>query len=223
MYAPTLSTSDLLGWLHGAARRCAPAWPVARMTRRVAHAPERLSELIVRIATLRDRAAFAEMFDHFAPRVKSYMLRLGAGPTEADDLAQEAMLTIWRKAARFDPTRAGTATWVFTIARNLRIDALRRERSVEPFDGGAVPDVPDEAAGADSAMATAQSEQALRAAFAGLSEEETMLLRMSFLLTHLLPLISVSLLSPLGINRFFLKCVLSMSVGVKPWTMKFLP
>ena len=168
------------------------------MTRSVVQSPARLSELIVRIATLRDRAAFAEMFDHFAPRVKSYMLRLGAGPTEADDLAQEAMLTIWRKAARFDPTRAGAATWVFTIARNLRIDALRRERCVEPFDGGAVPAVPDEAAGADSAMAAAQSEQALRAAFAGLSEEETMLVRMSFFEDQPHSAISHTLRLPLG-------------------------
>ena len=168
------------------------------MTVRAALSPERLSELLLRIATVRDRAAFAELFGHFAPRVKSYMLRLGAGTVEADDLAQEAMLTIWRKAASFDPARAGAATWVFTIARNLRIDALRRERFVEPLDVGAASDMPSEEAGADAVMAAVQSEQALRAALAGLSEEETALVRMSFFEEKPHSAISHTLGMPLG-------------------------
>ena len=79
----------------------------------------------------RDRAAFAALFAHFAPRVKAWLMRQGAPPAQAEDLAQEALLMVWRKAPLFDPAKASAGTWVFTIARNLRIDAIRRERRPE--------------------------------------------------------------------------------------------
>lgn len=88
--------------------------------------PERHAWLILRIAESADRAAFAELFDYFAPRLKGFLMRGGSPPENADDLSQEAMLMVWRKAAQFDPARAGAATWIYTIARNLRIDAGRR-------------------------------------------------------------------------------------------------
>src|SRR5262249_9028609 len=80
------------------------------------------------IAQERDRKAFSALFAYFAPRVKAYLMQHGASAGVAEDLAQETMLQVWRKAAYYDPRRAGCATWIFTIARNLRIDALRRER-----------------------------------------------------------------------------------------------
>jgi RNA polymerase sigma-70 factor (ECF subfamily) len=87
--------------------------------------------LLGRVAAYRDRAAFAALFGHFAPRVKAYLLRLGAPAAVAEELAQEALLNAWRKAHLFDPAKASAATWLFTIARNLRIDALRREKHPE--------------------------------------------------------------------------------------------
>ena len=80
------------------------------------------------IARRRDRAAFAALFAHFGPRVKAWMLRAGSNPAAAEELTQETMLAVWQKARLFDPARAGVSTWIFTIARNLRIDTLRRER-----------------------------------------------------------------------------------------------
>jgi RNA polymerase sigma-70 factor, ECF subfamily len=84
--------------------------------------------LIRAIATDHDRVAFARLFEYFAPRVKSFMLRSGVAATTAEELAQETMLTVWRKADLFEPASAGAAAWIFTIARNLRIDARRREQ-----------------------------------------------------------------------------------------------
>ncbi|HEY8697877.1 MAG TPA: sigma factor, partial [Rhizomicrobium sp.] len=84
-----------------------------------------LNALLVRVGGARDRAAFEMLFRHFAPRIKAYLLRLGAASPVAEELAQEAMLSVWRKAALFDPAKASAGTWIFTIARNLRIDALR--------------------------------------------------------------------------------------------------
>jgi RNA polymerase sigma factor (sigma-70 family) len=82
----------------------------------------------------RDEAAFAELFGHFAPRVKAFLMKSGASAALAEDCAQEVMATVWHKAALFDPTRASVATWIFTIARNRRIDALRKSRRPEPED-----------------------------------------------------------------------------------------
>ncbi len=146
-----------------------------------ATAPDRadLARSIEAIAQSNDRQAFAMLFGHFAPRVKSYLLRLGASSALAEDLAQETMLAVWRKAAYFDASRAEAATWIFTIARNLRIDALRRERHPEPC--------PEEAAlfadsplPADEMIAVTRREDRLREALKSLPEEQAEIVRLSY-------------------------------------------
>jgi len=87
---------------------------------------------MLRVRDSRDKQAFAELFTHFAPRIKGYLMKSGANATMAEECAQDVMTTLWRKAEQFDPTRASVATWVFTIARNRRIDMLRRDRRPEP-------------------------------------------------------------------------------------------
>lgn len=84
--------------------------------------------LMRRVAELRDREAFGRVFSHFAPRVKSYLIRTGSTDGAAEDLAQDALVMVWRKAALFDPAQAALSTWIFTIARRLRIDAARRHQ-----------------------------------------------------------------------------------------------
>ena len=84
------------------------------------------ADLIGRIAAHGDRDAFRLLFEHFAPRVKGLMLKAGASGEEAEEIAQDTLLAVWRKAAQFDPASAGAPAWIFTIARNLRIDAVRR-------------------------------------------------------------------------------------------------
>ncbi|WCL54551.1 sigma-70 family RNA polymerase sigma factor [Gimibacter soli] len=82
--------------------------------------------LIARIATGADRTAFAELFAWYGPRLKAFALKGGLEDSAADDLVQDVMLTVWRKAALFDPAKAAASTWIFTILRNRRIDLLRR-------------------------------------------------------------------------------------------------
>jgi RNA polymerase sigma-70 factor (ECF subfamily) len=89
-------------------------------------------ECVARIRDQQDQAAFAELFNHFAPRVKSFLMKSGADASLAEECSQEVMVTLWRKAHLFDPTRASVATWIFTIARNKKIDALRRQNRPEP-------------------------------------------------------------------------------------------
>jgi RNA polymerase sigma-70 factor (ECF subfamily) len=91
-------------------------------------------ETIRRIRENRDEAAFVELFRHFAPRVKAFLMRSGADEAMAEECVQEVMATVWHKAAQFDPARASVATWIFTIARNKKIDVLRKQRRPEPED-----------------------------------------------------------------------------------------
>lgn len=85
-----------------------------------------------RIRDKQDKAAFAELFGHFAPRVKGFLMKSGADAGLAEECAQEVMATVWLKSHMFDPARASVATWIFTVARNRRIDILRKERRPEP-------------------------------------------------------------------------------------------
>ena len=142
----------------------------------IVDAPE-LNALLVRVAGERDRAAFALLFSHFAPRVKAYLLRLGASPALAEDLTQEALLNLWRKAHLFDPAKASAATWLFTIARNLRIDAIRREKRPELEAEDFLPDSPT---CADDAMARADEEGRLRVALRDLPLDQIQVVQLSF-------------------------------------------
>jgi len=158
------------------------------------------AEKIQAIATREDRVAFAEIFNHFAPRVKAYLRKAGASEAEAEEIAQEAMLSVWRKAALFNPMVSGVATWIFTIARNLRIDAIRRERR-----GGAirVDEVEaeyevDEAPLADVRIVAAQSEARVREALAALPRDQLTVIQMSFFEEQAQAEIARTLQIPLG-------------------------
>jgi len=86
-----------------------------------------MTELLYRIAQQRDARAFAELYDAYAPRLRSYMIRQGADGATAEELAQETLLTVWRKAQLYSGEKGSASTWIYTIARNLRIDRIRRE------------------------------------------------------------------------------------------------
>jgi RNA polymerase sigma-70 factor (ECF subfamily) len=99
-----------------------------------------------RIQANQDQQAFAELFSYFAPRVKAFLIKSGANPGLAEECTQEVMATLWHKADLFDPSRAGVSTWIFTIARNKKIDALRKQRRPEPEDLAWGPEAEPEAA-----------------------------------------------------------------------------
>ncbi len=84
--------------------------------------------LLNRVARERSQPAFVALFQHFAPRVKTYLARIGCSPAEAEELTQETLLAVWQRADAFDASKAAASTWIFTIARNRRIDALRRKQ-----------------------------------------------------------------------------------------------
>ena len=90
------------------------------------------AELIRKVEINKDVSAFEEIFNHFAPRVKAFLMKSGADPQMAEECTQEVLATVWRKAHLFDPSRASASTWIFTIARNKKIDAIRKQNRPEP-------------------------------------------------------------------------------------------
>lgn len=132
---------------------------------------------MLRVRDQRDATAFAGIFRHFAPRVKAFLLKSGAGSTLAEECTQEVMATVWHKAALFDPARASLATWIFTIARNRRIDALRKARRPEPEDLFWGPDSePDQA----EALALQQDSERLGLALRQLPDAQRKLIERAY-------------------------------------------
>ena len=158
-------------------RRMAP-YQASRLMVGVASPSGELSRLIVAIAARKDREAFASLFEHFAPRVKSYMARLGAAPEAAEELAQETMLIVWRRAEAYDPEKAAASTWVFAIARNLRIDVARRENRAPTRDDPAFHISAEPTP--DSVFSAGEDEARVSAAIATLPTEQARVIKLSF-------------------------------------------
>jgi RNA polymerase sigma-70 factor (ECF subfamily) len=159
-------------------------WRVANVANKepVIAQAEHWEARLAAIAARQDRQAFAELFVHFAPRVKSYLQRTGASEGQAEEVAQETMLSVWRKAILFDAASAGAATWIFTIARNSRIDAIRRERrggAIRVWEVDAEFEI-DPAPAADAQLAAGQSEARVNEALAQLSGDQLRVVKMSF-------------------------------------------
>jgi RNA polymerase sigma-70 factor (ECF subfamily) len=144
-----------------------------------AEARDAQADLMERVAQDRDRTAFAQLFAYFAPRVKSYLLRLGAADGLAEDIAQEVMVTVWRKAGLFDRRQASVSTWIFRIARNRRIDAFRRDAkpALDPEDPllSPAPETPP-----DEAIEAQEREAAVRDALQTLPPEQVEMLQLAF-------------------------------------------
>jgi len=146
--------------------------------KRMAWVPE-----MVLVRDAQDTAAFAALFDYFGPRVKAFLMKSGASPDLAEECAQDVMVTIWNKAHMFDPAKASVSTWIFTIARNRRIDLLRKQRRVEPED---LPWGPEADPPQEEVMALQQESAMLGTAIADLPEKQRMLIEKAYYgeLTH---------------------------------------
>jgi RNA polymerase sigma-70 factor (ECF subfamily) len=189
---------DQGGYVERAFIQPAPSAGAARpmSEARSAGAPAGFAEMIRAIATRGDKTAFAGLFGHFAPRVKSYMMRLGAPPEQAEELAQETLLSVWRKAGAFDPAKAAPSTWIFAIARNLRIDASRHDRRSEPIEDPSEAPVAEPTP--DALVANAEAEVRIREALAGLPPEQAEVVRLSFFSDKPHSEIAEALALPLG-------------------------
>jgi RNA polymerase sigma-70 factor (ECF subfamily) len=141
--------------------------------------PAELARLVEAVAARQDRDAFVTLFDHFAPRIKAFLMRSNLPAAAAEELVQDALLTVWRKASQFDRERAGASSWIFAIARNLRIDSARREMRGKVLDLEATDDA-EPPAPPDAELLASEREQRVRAALDHLTDEQRRVVRLSF-------------------------------------------
>jgi RNA polymerase sigma-70 factor (ECF subfamily) len=139
----------------------------------------RFADLLVAVAEKQDRAAFSELFAYYAPRVKSYLMRLGSDNAQAEEVSQDVMVTVWRKASLFDRSHASVSTWIFRIARNRRIDVFRRTKKPD-LDPEETMLLPSGVEAPDARVDAMETEARVRAAMKDLPGEQLQLLQLSF-------------------------------------------
>ncbi|MEL6226291.1 MAG: sigma-70 family RNA polymerase sigma factor [Pseudomonadota bacterium] len=163
----------------------------------MAQSTQDLTKLLVRVGRDSDEQAFRELHDALAPRIKAYMMRQGANGDLAEELAQEVMVRVWRKANMFSPDKGAATTWAYTIARNLRIDRIRRERVWDEMPDG-YDDTPDQADLPDEQVSTDERATRVREALQELPPDQAEVIELSFLdgLSH--SEIAEKLSTPLG-------------------------
>lgn len=125
----------------------------------------------------RDREAFLQLFRHFAPKLKAMLMRGGLRDGTAEDVVQDVMLTVWHKAAQFDPHRAEAGAWIYRITRNRRIDLARRKPPPEP---DLLTEPPGSEPDAAQIMAIGQEAALLRQALTTLSPDQARVLEQAY-------------------------------------------
>lgn len=142
---------------------------------------KRMGDNLLAIATSRDETAFADFYGYYAGRVKSFLMGKGMSEEISEELTQEIMLTVWRRAESYDPKKAAASTWLFTIARNRRIDYLRGNSRIEVELDDELLDV--ENTDSDSQVTYVADEQAARQlekALARLPHEQRQVMHLSY-------------------------------------------
>ncbi len=136
-------------------------------------------QLVIMVARNKDKHAFRQLFDYFAPRIKSYLLNFQITDQKAEDLTQEVMITLWQKADKFDPDKAKISTWLFRVARNKYIDKIRKQKypEVNADDHIASMVAPDKT---DKSIKELQDQGRINMAMAALSDEQRIVIELSF-------------------------------------------
>ncbi len=146
---------------------------------RNAAGPISMAEFLNRIAERGDADAFRKLFQAYAPRVKSYMMRQGADANTAEELAQETLLTVWRKAKLYSVDKGSATTWIFTIARNLRIDRLRKEMTWVELPEGRSEEASEDAT-PDEALSERERRERVQQALAELPADQHEVVALSY-------------------------------------------
>ena len=160
------------------------------------------------IANNQDKSSFSSIFKHFAPRLKSYFVKAGATENQAEEVIQEVMLAVWTKAASYDKNKSSVTTWIYTIARNKRIDKIRKEKRhylLESDDGLEIP-VPSTQEGE---IMSWQISNKIKAFLDILPKEQSKLLKLSYFHEKTHSDIAKELKLPLGTVKSRIRLALS--------------
>src|SRR5262245_53389015 len=140
-----------------------------------------MSDLLSQIATQPSDFAFRQLFEEFGPRVKDYMRRRGADAATAEELAQETLLTVWRKAALYSSAKGSPTTWIFTIARNLRLNRLRREVAWQELSSAHAEAIASEEVAPDDRVAERQRQRRVQAVLTELPADQRAVITLAFI------------------------------------------
>jgi RNA polymerase sigma-70 factor (ECF subfamily) len=152
-----------------------PLWAIPAMT------AASMTNLLSLIARDRSDAAFRRLFEEYGPRVRSFMLRQGVDADVADDLTQETLTIVWQKAALYSPEKGAASTWIFTIARNLRIDRIRQQRPWQELTDQFASSIPSDMPLPDVQFDEQQRETRVRAVLAELPADQLEVVRLAFM------------------------------------------
>ena len=153
--------------------------PVGLMMRRPFRGT--MPDLLSRIATDRSEDAFRSLFNEYGPRVRNFMMQQGADPGLAEELAQETLITVWRKASLYSAEKGSATTWIYTIARNLRTDHIRRQRAWQELTEEPAQKIPSGDVPADEAMDARQRQVRVQAVLKELPPEQVEVVRLAFM------------------------------------------
>lgn len=138
------------------------------------------SSLLVRVAVDRDRSAYRTLFNHFGPRVRAWLIGRMGQPAIVDDVVQDVMLTIWRKAGTFDASRATASSWIFTVARNRMVDHHRKTTTKIRYETESIKEIPPEIEPADELMMRSEDVKRVSEALQGLPDGQAQILELSY-------------------------------------------
>jgi RNA polymerase sigma-70 factor, ECF subfamily len=155
--------------------------PIGEQRAIALEAQSSMQNLLSRIATSRDEAAFRELFEAYGSRLRSFMMRSGADAGTADELAQEALLMVWRKAGLYQPEKGSVNGWIFTIARNLRIDRLRKEFNWLELSDEMLQALPSDDIAQDDALASRERQERVRVVLKDLGPEQRQIIELAYI------------------------------------------
>lgn len=140
-----------------------------------------MSDLLSRIATDRSDAAFRSLFDEYGPRVRHFMLKLGADPSLAEELTQQTLITVWRKAQLYSAEKGSASTWIYTIARNLRTDHIRRQRAWQELSDEHAQAIPSEEPSPEQVVSARERQARVQEVLGDLPPEQLEVVRLAYM------------------------------------------
>ena len=169
---------------------------------------DELSLCIKLIGDNQDKAAFAVVFRHFAPRLKSFLIKAGSTDSQAEEVIQEVMIAVWTKAATYDNSKSSVSTWIYTIARNKRIDKIRKEKRHYLSESDEGLEIPVDSTQEKEIFST-QISNSLKKYMSNLPKEQSKLLKLSYFYNKTHADISEELKIPLGTVKSRIRLALS--------------
>ena len=167
-----------------------------------------LSVCIKLIGNNQDKSAFGVIFKHFAPRLKSFLLKAGSTDSQAEEVIQEVMIAVWTKSSTYDDTKSSVSTWIYTIARNKRIDKIRKEKRHYLSESDEGLEIPIDST-QEKEIFSAQLSSSLKKYMSNLPKEQSDLLQLSYFYNKTHADISEELKIPLGTVKSRIRLALS--------------